>query len=139
MPAPILGAAAVKFVASPWGRTIIGTGAGILGGLFGGLAMGGGKKQAQSQEAALTTSTRTYTSTYSPSYQYDFSRMNIADSPGASMKKSTTQTPATTITPQVAITPTLDQAQKQAAGTDLTTIALIGGAAVIAHGYLSKK
>ena len=139
MPAPILGAAVVKFAASPWGRTVLGTGAGILGGLFGGLALGGGKKQAASQTGALTTTTSTHTSTFAPSYQYDFSKMTMDSSPGATMKKSTAQTPATTVTPQVAVSPTLDQTQKQAAGTDLTTIALIGGAAVIAHGYLSKK
>lgn len=131
MVAPLIPIGA-RIVASPWGRA----GLAGVGGLLSGFLLSGSKKTPTAQTGKIDTTTTTTTSTYAPSYQFDYSKIFQTDSPGATISKKTAQTPSITTTPTVGVTPTLGMEQSE--GSNLTTLALIGGVALVAHGYLTK-
>jgi len=107
--------------------------AGILGTVAGGTLLGGGgsKKEihaAQEHYAPVITDSRSLAQVYSPTYQYQI------DSPEATMTSKKTSEATATSKPNIAP----QRSESMTEGTDLTKIAMIGGAALIGYGIVTE-
>lgn len=150
MVAPIAlgaGRAGLAFAKTPWGGRILAAGAGTLGGIAGMLLLGGKKGAAATAEAAAPVEqvATVPVDIDVPIEQALDTKKDIVLTAGRDITywsvESMAATPETIVTPDITqyAEPKAEAAATAAAGTDLVTLALIGGGALIAYGYVTKE
>lgn len=142
---PIVARGGFVALKNPWvQKGLIAGGGGIAGWLLkGSKKTEQSQKQAQDQAAAITTSTHVTDIVKQRTYHQDYST-NMTYGDNSPIHKVTSQVPSATQTPHVSNVPTIGQEQmaeqkaEATSGSDLVTLALIAGVAVIGYGYVSK-